>query len=485
MASAKGRRRPLSAQLTQAFAASVTSATGEALIVPTPHAGQRLFLESDHPRRLLVCHRRFGKDWACIMDLHRRVAKWRTEPHRRQLSPAISIGVIYPTYPLANEFWAALKRMTPKEEILRANEAKPQKLILRGGVEIEVRTGSDPDMLVAAGYDLVILGEAARLPQEAWLTVMPALASPGRAGMAVHQTTPKGLNWIAGERRSEEWWSLEVPIWEPGTQERHRYANPHVSEAEVLSQCRTMPERWFQQEWLASFLSNEGSVFRTVRERVAPAPASPARPLVAGIDLAKHSDYSVFVIFDAQGQMVALERLNTVSYATQAERLVSFLAHWQPRKAVIESNGPGEPFYDMVLRDLHERRREFAAPVELVPFATTAQSKRQMIDALVVAFERGQISILPEEELINEFEAFELSQTQAGNVRFAAPAGGWDDRVMACALAWTQVEVGPRAWGAGLSLEQLLRVLAQSEAALGWAGEVKGEGYREREGRLG
>ncbi len=440
MRSERNKPRPsLRAQFQEAFAGGTTSATGDALIVPTPHPGQQQFLDCDDPRRLLVCHRRFGKDWACIMDLHRRVAKWRLEPHRRQLSPAISIGVIYPTYPLANEFWTALKRMTPKEEVVRTNEAKPQKMTLRGGAEIEVRTGSDPDMLVAAGYDLVILGEAARLPREAWLTIMPALASPGRAGMAVHQTTPKGQNWIAQEARAPEWWSLVVPIWEPGTELRHALANPHILQEAILQERAEMPERWFAQEWLADFLTNEGAVFRNVRARVAEAPVVATAPLVAGIDLAKHSDFSVFVIFDHQGRMIEIERLNTVSYALQSERLLSLLAKWNVRRAVIESNGPGEPFFDMLLRDLHARRREFPSPCTLVPFATTAQSKRQMIDALAVAFERGQITLLPDEELINEFEAFELSETQAGNVRFSAPEGGWDDRVMACALAWTEV----------------------------------------------
>jgi len=427
------------AELAAGLREAGTSCTGEPLIAPTPHPGQQEFLASDHPRRLLVAHRRFGKDWASIMDLRRRVQHWRGEPHRRQLSPAISIGVIYPTYPLAHEFWEALKRMSPRSEVAQLHEATPPRMTLKCGAEVEVRTGSDADMLVARGYDLVILGEAARLPQEAWLTVMPALASPGRAGLAVLQTTPKGLNWIARERDSGQWWTLTVPIWEPGTQQRHLLANPHISDQAITQDRSQMPERRFQQEWLAGFLSGEGSVFRNVGARVATAPSPPKLPLVAGVDLAKYSDFSVFVIFDATGHMVAIERMNTVNYETQAQRLVTLLANWQVKKCVIESNGPGEPFYDMLLRDLHERREELRSPCQLVPFATTAQSKRQMIDALVVAFERNQITILRDEELINEFRAFEMTETKAGNLRFAAPEGGWDDRVMACALAWTEI----------------------------------------------
>jgi len=415
-----------------------TSATGDQLIRLVPHAGQQLFLDSDHPRRLLVCHRRWGKDMVSIIDIHRLVSRWKDEPHRKQLSPAISIGVVYPTFPLAREFWSALKRMTPKEDVAKINEAMPPRMTLHCGAEIEVRSGSDPDMMVAAGYDLVIFGEAARIPYDSWLTIMPALASPGRAGMAVHQTTPKGMNWIAREQDSDAWWTLTVPIYgEDGN--RHPYANPHITDEAIASEREQMPERWFQQEWMADFLTGEGAVFRNVRDRIAAAPAVPKLPLVCGVDLAKHSDYSVFAVFDADGHMVAIDRMNQVSYPIQSERLISLLRDMSVKHCVIESNGPGDPFYDNVLRDLHTRRQEFQGQPTLVPFATTAQSKRQMIDALVVAFERGSITILDDPDLVNEFEAFEMTQTAAGNIRFSAPEGGWDDRVMACALAWTEI----------------------------------------------
>ncbi len=51
------------AELAAGLREAGTSCTGEPLIAPTPHPGQQEFLASDHPRRLLVAHRRFGKDW--------------------------------------------------------------------------------------------------------------------------------------------------------------------------------------------------------------------------------------------------------------------------------------------------------------------------------------------------------------------------------------------------------------------------------------
>jgi hypothetical protein len=233
-----------------------------------------------------------------------------------------------------------------------------------------------------------------------------------------------------------------IPYYDSATGQIHAKANPHVNPAEVENQRRQMPERWFNQEWLADFAVGEGSVFRNARERVAPAPVPYAPPLTAGVDLAKMADWTAFAIFDAQGRMCHMERMQRLDYSVQAERFVSLLAKWHVSTCVIESNGPGEPVYEMVLRDMHQRRAEFGnSPCEIVPFATTAQSKKQMIDALVIAFERNEITILPDEDLINEFESYQMATTQAGNVRFGAAEGAFDDRVMACALAWTHMRV--------------------------------------------
>lgn len=433
----QGKPSSWSVQLGDRLYQAGTSATGQPLIRPEPHAGQRLFLDCNHPRRLLVAHRRFGKDWATVMDILRRIERWKEGPLRRQLEPAIHIGVIYPTYELVDDFWGALKRMTPRSEVANCRDTKPQRLTLRCGAVIAVRTASDPDLLVSRGYDLVILGEAARMSRDAWLTVLPALASPGRAGMAVHQTTPLGRNWIAREAQDPSWWQLVVPIWEPDSRERHPLANPYISQEAILEEERQLPERWFRQEWLVDFLSAQGAMFRDVRAHVASPPATPRPPIVVGVDLAKRADFTVFAAFDADGRMVAFDRMGGIPYGQQSQRLCSFIREVSASRVIIETNGPGEAFLDMVEADAHEAQLN----CEFEGMATTATSKEQMINALAVAFERADgITLLDDPVLVNEFEAFSASQLPSGRERLSAPEGGFDDCVMACALAFSAVQ---------------------------------------------
>jgi hypothetical protein len=417
-----------------------TSASGQPLIRPEPHPGQRLFLDCDHPRRLLVAHRRFGKDWATVLDILRRIEGWRQEPHRHRLEPPIHIGVIYPTYELVDDFWGALKRMTPRSEVADCWNGKPQRLTLKCGAVIAVRTASDPDLLVSRGYDLLVLGEAARMSRDAWLTALPALASPGRAGLVVHQTTPLGRNWIAAEAEDSSWWRMVVPIWQPGSRERHPLANPHILQEAILEEERQLPERWFRQEWMVEFLGGEGTVFRNPRERIAPAPAQPKQPVIVGVDLAKRADFSVFVAFDGAGRMLGMERVQERPYPDQARMLMDFVQRWPVSRVVIELNGPGEAFCDLFNEMLRDNR--LSHNVEGI--YTTTKSKDEMVSALVVAFEAGRITILDEPVLVSEFEVYTAKRLESGRDRYGAPEGYHDDCVLACALAWSRVPAGTR-----------------------------------------
>ena len=99
----------------------------------------------------------------------------------------------------------------------------------------------------------------------------------------------------------------------------------------------------------------------------------------------------------------------------------------------------------MLEETLHARQLR----CRVVADETTAASKRQMIERLAVAFERGEITLLADPVLVNEFDLYAAEATVGGSERFGAPVGFHDDCVMACALAWSEVQAGrrdPRGW---------------------------------------
>ena len=96
----------------------------------------------------------------------------------------------------------------------------------------------------------------------------------------------------------------------------------------------------------------------------------------------------------------------------------------------------GEPLIEQMQRE--------GLPVQ--PFTTTNASKQQAVDALALAFERGEIEILPDRTLIGELQAFEARRLPSGLLRYEAPQGMHDDTVIALALAWQGLDSG-FTWG--------------------------------------
>jgi hypothetical protein len=73
-------------------------------------------------------------------------------------------------------------------------------------------------------------------------------------------------------------------------------------------------------------------------------------------------------------------------------------------------------------------------------FNTTNATKAAAIEALALAFERGDITILNDQTTVAELQAYEMDRTPSGMVKYGAPEGMHDDTVMALALAWQGVE---------------------------------------------
>ena len=78
----------------------------------------------------------------------------------------------------------------------------------------------------------------------------------------------------------------------------------------------------------------------------------------------------------------------------------------------------------------------------VVGFQTTNVSKARVIEQLILAFERGDITIINDTLLIGELQAYEQERLPGGRMRYNAPSGMHDDTVIALALAWDIVGGG-------------------------------------------
>lgn len=391
----------------------MTTGTREVTVtLPRPHRAQARVLRGAGRFNVMVCGRRFGKTLLGI------------ERASRGALDGAPVGWFAPSYKDSAEAWRDIKRTLAPVTAARSEQEKRLELIT-GGV-IEVWTLMDPDSGRGRKYRRVIVDEAAKIAklEEAWTeTLRPTLAD--YQGDAWFLSTPKGRNYfwrlynMAAEH--DNWRAWQMPT----------SANPYIAPEEIEDARRQLPQSAFAQEYLAEFTDDAGAVFRNVRgcvdERLPLAGPAPGQRYSAGLDWAQMNDFTVIAVVDNSGALVALDRFNQVAWGVQYGRIKAMTERWGLATSYAELNSIGSPNLEQLQAQGLSQWRGFT---------TTSDTKAEVIQALALAFERGEIRIPNDPVLIAELESFEANRLPSGKWRYSAPDGMHDDTVIALALAW-------------------------------------------------
>lgn len=293
----------------------------------------------------------------------------------------------------------------------------------RGGF-LGVYSGDNIDSIRGEAFHLIVMDEAARLPEDAWTDViMPTLADYD--GDAVLISTPKGRNWFYNEWQKGRAGRDDIHSWKAPTTD-----NPMPTIRKAANKVREIvSERTYRQEWLAEFVES-GGVFRNIRQ-LATGVFQPngmhQHTYIFGIDWGRSEDFTVVTVYDLTAKTLChIDRYNHIDYNVQAGRVRALAEKFRPLAIVAETNAMGMPILDTMRRE--------GLPV--VPFTTTSASKQIAIDALALAFERQQFTMIPDETLLTELEAYTSERLPSGATRYGAPDGMHDDCVMSLAFAW-------------------------------------------------
>jgi len=173
--------------------------------------------------------------------------------------------------------WRQLKVMVPQAICVKRNESDLS-LELTNGSIIALRGAENPDALRGVSLSSLVVDEAAYVKQEAWEMVLrPALSDQG--GPAWFITTPAGLNWFHDlwEQAQEQtdWSTFSFTTIEGG----------NVPAEEIEAAKRTLDERTFRQEYLASFETLSGRVFPEFdQDNITDSAADSGGPILVGLD---------------------------------------------------------------------------------------------------------------------------------------------------------------------------------------------------------
>lgn len=194
---------------------------------------------------VLVAGRRFGKTILAIIDL---IASAWNNPKSRS-------WYIAPTYRQAEMIaWKMLIEALPKEAIIKKDETRLE-ITLPNGAEIALKGADNEDALRGAGLNFVVLDEYAQMKQNVWQEIIRPMLTDTK-GRALFIGTPKGKNslwelYIKGQRKEDGFSSYCFKTID----------NPYVDPQEVADAKKQMNERYFRQEYEASFEDYTGLVY--------------------------------------------------------------------------------------------------------------------------------------------------------------------------------------------------------------------------------
>jgi hypothetical protein len=353
--------------------------------------------------------------------------------------------IVAPIYKQVKISWKYLDQIWPGEPYVIKNKGNMEMYLPGVKSTLQFWHGQNPEDLEGEGVARQLNDECAKLRQQVFDSSRTTMTRT--MGRMQNISTPRGRNWFfRGYTRALE--EMERAAYEKRTPKEIALTattaeNPFVSQEAILEAKRLLPERLFRQYYLAEFLE-DGMVF--------PAPVidtefwpvkfvvdGPVQSwmrgdyadlnVVAGCDWAKQRDFTVLTAWDYSKRpfrMVGFMRLQGMSYPDQVVEVVRFLRKYKSCEMLKhDKTGVG-----IALDDMLEKVPDLV--YEGVTFSNA--TKAFMVNDLIMLMERREILFPWWQQLMDEFDNFEVQVSDIGNMIYKAADGFHDDIVFSCAL---------------------------------------------------
>lgn len=189
----------------------------------------------------------------------------------------------------------------------------------------------------------------------------------------------------------------------------------------------TLPPLKFLSEYLGQFITEGSYIFGDLNEAIKGYSTKPS--VFAAIDwgAGNDGDFTVVVMMDEYGGVTKIEKYKDIDAVEQIERIAYLLNSTKTLKQVmVEMNSIGRIYYENLRRK---------TDINIKQFTTTNQTKRNIIEQLVTAFQTGKISIPEDSELLRQLQHFAAEKTKTGYTYNGAD-GVHDDYVIALAMVY-------------------------------------------------
>lgn len=366
----------------------------------SPDPWQRRFLRSKADRIILNCSRQSGKSQtAALLALYEAVT-----------IPKSTVVIESPSERQSIEMMMKFSEMLGRLSGVDLRSDTKLSAYLGNGSRVLALPGSEKTVRGISAVTLLIIDEAARVPDDLYRSLRPMLAvSHGRL---VLLSTPFGRqgffynSWQSGIG----WTKFEVPATEC----------PRITSEFLEEERREQGEAWYRQEYMCDFMSMEDARIDASwlkSEEYAPQNCN----IVMGVDLAisekAKADYTAMVVMgrDEDGLLHVLDAKRIKApFQTQLNEIIAMASKWHPSTIGVEDI----QYQRAMVQSLSAQTNYAVFPVR------PDRDKISRFAPLEARYQNGQVyhnMYLP-----REFEAELLM----------FPAGNHDDFVDAMSICW-------------------------------------------------
>jgi hypothetical protein len=196
--------------------------------------------------------------------------------------PGTTVLLVSRSFRQASELFRKIKDFHFKVGEFLKHRRNANELMLKGNSRIVCLPCKAETIRGFSGVDLLLLDEAAQIPDDLYRTVRPMLAVSG--GRMICLSTPygkRGFYWDAWEHGGDDWARIQIPAAEL----------PRIDPKFLESERRGLGESWYRQEYCCAFEALQGLVYPLFSRCLTTGPI-PAGKRVGGIDFGYRNPFA-------------------------------------------------------------------------------------------------------------------------------------------------------------------------------------------------
>lgn len=337
--------------------------------------------------------------------------------------------VIVPTYNIARKQYKDIMKMVEAiPNLVKTANSSYLEIEFYNKSVIRYKSAESRDNLRGDTCDLLIFDEAAFIRLETALECFNFVNTTN--GNIVITSTPKFKTdtclfyryWSAVDRKEKNCYRIDFC----------EYDTSALLNAERMEMYRkTLPTNIFRNEVLGEFLELSNALWNI--QPILKNNVLKTDNMVGGLDFStgNNQDETALTIFNNQKEMYQLYHFSDKSPSETIDFIINILQEIPIKKLVVETNSIGNIYLDLLKKKISQNHIR----TQIIPFTTTNDSKRKIIEQLQLEIQNQTISLLDEYELKLQFASYEMQTTKSGKITYNGAVGVHDDIIMSTALA--------------------------------------------------